>query len=69
MRVFKCNRCGTVFYTQPSYLMIRKGKSKTPTEPAVTTAWIDLCETCTTSFLSWLHPNQNNVQERSTDSE
>ena len=69
MRVYKCNRCGTVFQTPPSYLMIRKGKTKTPTSQAVSTAWIDLCSSCTESFLNWLHPNQNDVQERSTDSE
>lgn len=66
-RIFKCNRCGTTFTTAPSYLMLRKGKARTSTESAVSTAWIDLCSSCTTAFLTWLHPNQNNVEERSID--
>lgn len=66
-RIFKCNRCGTTFTTAPSYLMLRKGKARTNTEPAVSTAWIDLCSSCTTAFLTWLHPSQNNVEERSID--
>lgn len=69
MRVYKCNRCGTVFQTPPSYLMLRKGKARTSTEPAVSTAWIDLCSSCTTAFLTWLHPATNDVSERSMSSE
>jgi len=68
-RIFRCDRCGTTFTTMPSYVMLRKGKASTSTQPGVKPAWIDLCADCTTDFLTWLHPVTNNVSERGVSSE
>ena len=59
MRIYKCNRCGTQFTAAPAYSMLRKPViSQGTLTPA---AWVDLCPSCTTSFLTWLHPESNNV--------
>lgn len=59
-RVFRCNRCGTVFTQKTDYSILKIGKPKTPSTPAVATEWIDLCGSCTLAFDSWLHPTNNN---------
>lgn len=68
MRIYKCNRCGTTFNTQGNYVMLRKAyqTASADTPPVYTTtpaAWIDLCPTCTESFLTWLHPTQSKAGE------
>lgn len=56
-RVYRCNRCGTVFTQQTSYSMFKYGKPKTSTTPAVAGQYIDLCSSCTTLFENFLHPS------------
>lgn len=67
MRIYKCNRCGTTFTTPGDYIMLRKASQTASGSPPVYTttsaAWIDLCSSCTTAFLSWLHPNQSKAGE------
>lgn len=65
MRIYKCNRCGTTFNAAPDYSMMRKPKIDQGVLTSAT--WIDLCPTCTTAFLSWLHPNQENRESDNSE--
>ena len=65
MRVYKCNRCNTIFQTPPDYSIMRKPKIENNT--LTSAAWIDLCASCTAAFLSWLHPNQENRESDSSE--
>ena len=65
MRIYKCNRCGTQFIAAPDYTIMRKPKI---TDGVLTNAaWIDLCPTCTTSFLTWLHPSNQDNRDGDSD--
>lgn len=55
-RIFKCNRCNNTFVNKGKYSILRQANGSVT--PIVTTAWIDLCPTCTTAFETFLHPNQ-----------
>ena len=65
MRIYKCNRCGTQFIAAPDYSMMRKPKLEN--NVLTSAAWIDLCPTCTTGFLTWLHPNQENRESDNSE--
>lgn len=58
-RIFKCNRCNNTFVNKGKYSILREANGSVT--PIVTTAWIDLCPTCTTAFETFLANSQNNV--------